>query len=147
MLNRREFVIASTSAAGGLLLAIHLPAAARSRPFEPHAGASNELSAWLAIEPDNSIIIRCAQAEMGEGVFTALPMLVAEELEVDWSQVRVEYASANRNLRENNVSHCRRPARMRASACEPPRRSAGRCPCRGHARSAAAFMTRRASAR
>lgn len=103
MLNRREFVIASTSAAGGLLLAIHLPAAARSRPFEPHAGASNELSAWLAIEPDNSIIIRCAQAEMGEGVFTALPMLVAEELEVDWSQVRVEYASANRNLRENNV--------------------------------------------
>lgn len=103
MLNRREFVIASASAAGGLLLAIRLPAVAKPRPYEPFPGASSEVSAWLAIEPDNSIIIRCAQAEMGEGVFTSLPMLVAEELEVDWRQVRVEYASSNRSLRENNV--------------------------------------------
>jgi isoquinoline 1-oxidoreductase beta subunit len=103
MLNRREFVVASASAAGGLLLAIRFPATAKPRPYEPHPGSSSEVSAWLAIEPDNSIIIRCAQAEMGEGVFTALPMLIAEELEVDWQKVRVEYASSNRSLRENNV--------------------------------------------
>ena len=102
MLNRREFVVASTTAAGGLLLAVRLPALATPRPYEAHTG-STEVNAWLAIEPDNSVIIRCAQAEMGEGVFTALPMLIAEELEVDWSQVRVEYASANRSVRENNV--------------------------------------------
>src|SRR5688572_31438665 len=103
MLNRREFVIASTSAAGGLLLAIRFPAIAKPKPYEPYPGASSEVSAWLAIEPDNTVIIRCAQAEMGEGVLTALPMLIAEELEADWAQVRVEYASANRNLRDNNV--------------------------------------------
>jgi isoquinoline 1-oxidoreductase beta subunit len=103
MLNRREFVVASTTAAGGLLLAIRFPAFAKSRPYEAYTGASSEVSAWLAIEPDNSVIIRCAQAEMGEGVFTSLPMLIAEELEVDWKQVRVEYASANRSVRENNV--------------------------------------------
>lgn len=103
MLNRREFVIASTTATGGLLLAIRFPALAKSRPYEAHAGASSEIGAWLAIEPDNSVIIRCAQAEMGQGVYTALPMLVAEELEVDWQKVRVEYASANRSIRENGV--------------------------------------------
>jgi isoquinoline 1-oxidoreductase beta subunit len=103
MLSRREFVVASASAAGGLLLAIRFPATAKPRPYEPYPGPSGEVSAWLAIEPDNSIIIRCAQAEMGEGVFTSLPMLIAEELEVDWRQVRVEYASSNRSLRENNV--------------------------------------------
>jgi isoquinoline 1-oxidoreductase beta subunit len=103
MLNRREFVIASARAAGGLLLAIRFPANAKPKPYEPNPGAASEVSAWLAIEPDNSVIIRCAQAEMGEGVFTSLPMLIAEELEVDWQQVRVEYASSNRSLRENNV--------------------------------------------
>lgn len=103
MLNRREFVIASASAAGGLLLAIRFPATAKPKPYEPYPGAASEVSAWLAIEPDNAVIIRCAQAEMGEGVFTSLPMLIAEELEVDWKKVRVEYASSNRSLRENNV--------------------------------------------
>ena len=69
MLNRREFVVATASAAGGLLLAIRFPASAKPRPYEPYPGTSNEVSAWLAIEPDNSVIIRCAQAEMGEGVW------------------------------------------------------------------------------
>ena len=101
-LTRRGFLAASISSTGGLLLAIHLPTHARPSPFESNAAAM-EINAWLAIEPDNTVMIRCAQAEMGEGVFTALPMIVAEELEVDWQKVRVEYASANRNLRENNV--------------------------------------------
>ncbi len=55
------------------------------------------------IEPDETILIRVAKQEMGQGIFTALPMIVAEELEVDFARVRVEYAQANRNLRENNV--------------------------------------------
>ena len=48
MLNRREFVTASTTAAGGLLLAIRFPALAKSRPYETHTGASSEVSAWAS---------------------------------------------------------------------------------------------------
>lgn len=103
VLSRRDFLSVSATAAGGMLLAFYLPARAKPRPYEPYPDASGEVNAWLSIEADNTVTIRCAQAEMGEGVFTALPMLIAEELEVDWKQVRVEYASANRNLRENNV--------------------------------------------
>ena len=51
MLSRREFVVASASAAGGLLLAIRFPATAKPRPYEPYPGASSEISAWLAIGP------------------------------------------------------------------------------------------------
>ena len=62
-----------------------------------------EMNAWLIIEPDDSIIIRYPRSEMGQGSFTALPMMVADELEADWSKVRAEFASANRNLREDMV--------------------------------------------
>ncbi len=55
------------------------------------------------IEPDDTIIIRYPRSEMGQGSFTALPMMVAEELEADWSKIRAEFASANRNLREDFV--------------------------------------------
>ena len=55
------------------------------------------------IEPDDRIVIRYPRSEMGQGSFTALPMMVAEELEADWSKVTAEFASANRNLREDFV--------------------------------------------
>ncbi len=55
------------------------------------------------IEPDDTVIIRYGRAEMGQGSFTALPQIVAEELECDWAFVKPEYASANRNFRENKV--------------------------------------------
>ncbi|MGB9384298.1 MAG: xanthine dehydrogenase family protein molybdopterin-binding subunit, partial [Pseudolabrys sp.] len=63
----------------------------------------NEINAFLAIDPDGSILIRSPHQEMGQGAITALPMIVAEELECDWSKVKVEYASPARNLREKNV--------------------------------------------
>ena len=61
------------------------------------------MNAWLMIEPDDTIIIRYPRSEMGQGSFTALPMIVAEELEADWSKVKAEFASANRNLRQDFV--------------------------------------------
>ena len=78
---------------------------------EPLSGAlgegttetANELNAWIVIEPDNSVVIRVAKSEMGEGILTSLPMIVAEELGCDWSKVKTEYASANRNVREGKV--------------------------------------------
>jgi len=102
-LTRRRFLAATATASGGLVLAFHLPALATARPFELQAIGAGEINAWLMIEPDNSVIIRVAQSEMGQGVFTSMPMIVAEELEADWSLVRAEYADVNRHIRENLV--------------------------------------------
>jgi isoquinoline 1-oxidoreductase beta subunit len=96
-IDRRRFIKASLGSAGGLLLGFHLPARAAA------SAAGVEINAWLQIDPDGSVLIRVAQSEMGQGVFTALPMIVAEELEVEWSSVRAEYVSANRHLRDDLV--------------------------------------------
>ena len=102
-LSRRAFVKSSVAASGGLMLALSLPKA--NAGLDPWTGepSGTEISAWLTIDPNSQVTIRVAQSEMGEGVFTAMPMLVAEELDCDWSQVKAEYARANRSVRENGV--------------------------------------------
>ena len=65
--------------------------------------AHAEITAWIVIEPDDTVIIRVAKSEMGQGSFTALPMLVAEELECDWSKVKAEFASPHENRRRNRA--------------------------------------------
>lgn len=102
-LTRREFIRSSLSAAGGLLVSFHVPTLGAATPFGPHDTSASEINAWLTIDPDETIVIRVAQAEMGQGVMTALPMIVAEELEADWRNVRAEYADPNRHVRENGV--------------------------------------------
>src|SRR2546422_860941 len=59
-----------------------------------------EINAWITIAPDDTVTIRVGQTELGTGVFTANPMMIAEELQCDWKKVRAEYASANRDARE-----------------------------------------------
>jgi isoquinoline 1-oxidoreductase beta subunit len=81
------------------MVSFSLPTLATSRPFEPITGDTPEINAWLTIDPDNSIIVRVSRAEMGQGVMTSLPMLIAEELEADWQQIKVEYADVNRQIR------------------------------------------------
>jgi isoquinoline 1-oxidoreductase subunit beta len=109
-LTRRHFILTATSAAGGLVIGIGgapvLAGAATvvAQPWnEDNAYAANEIDAWIAIDPDDSILIRYQRSEMGQGSMTALPMIITEELQCDWSKVRIEYASPNRNLRENKV--------------------------------------------
>jgi isoquinoline 1-oxidoreductase beta subunit len=109
-LTRRHFILTATSAAGGLMIGIGTaPAIAEAatvvaQPWnEDNAYAANEIDAWIAIDPDDSILIRYQRSEMGQGSMTALPMIITEELHCDWSKVRIEYASPNRNLRENKV--------------------------------------------
>jgi isoquinoline 1-oxidoreductase beta subunit len=107
--SRRRFIVSTATAAGGLMLGFHLPpgtaraAEIAAQPWLPSLAGGTEINAWLLIDPEDNVLIRVAQSEMGEGVFTALPMIVAEELECDWSKVRAEYASANRSLREGQV--------------------------------------------
>jgi isoquinoline 1-oxidoreductase beta subunit len=108
-LSRRQFVTTALSAAGGLALGIGLAdragaATLSTRPWgEEGKRYPGEINAWVVVEPDDTVIIRYGRAEMGQGSFTALPQILAEELECDWNLVKPEYASANRNLRENKV--------------------------------------------
>ena len=108
-LSRRFFISAGLSAAGGLAIGVMLPGRAdalpiNAAPWTPAGDAkAMEVNAWILIEPDDSVTIRVAQSEMGEGIFTALPMIVAEELECDWTKVRAEYAEAHRNLVDGHV--------------------------------------------
>ena len=105
-LSRREFVVSTLSAAGGLAIGVSSSDAASLsvRPWGNDAlKHSGELNAWVLIEPDDTVIIRYGRAEMGQGSFTALPQILTEELECDWNFVKPEYASANRNHRENKV--------------------------------------------
>src|SRR6202166_20420 len=107
--SRRHFVLTAASAAGGLLVGIAIaPGDARAatiskRPWDDNDHAPHELDAWIAIDPDDSILIRYQRSEMGQGSMTALPMIITEELQCDWSKVRIEYASANRSVREKRV--------------------------------------------
>ncbi len=105
-LSRRALIKAGATLTGGLMIGFHLPVFSKSGPagtgpFAPFPDSGAEINAWLAIDPDDTITIRVAQSEMGQGIFSALPMIVAEELEADWRNVRAEYADANRSLRHN----------------------------------------------
>ncbi len=101
-LDRRRFLQVSITAAGGMMLSLHLPPVVANTNAGSAAG-SVEVGAWLVIDPDNTVTIRVAQSEMGQGVLTSLAMIIAEELEVDWRQVRAEYADVNRHLRGGRV--------------------------------------------
>src|SRR5712671_1165065 len=106
-LSRREFVVSTLSAAGGLAIGVSTSADAASLSVRPWGNDalkhSGEINAWVLIEPDDTVIIRYGRAEMGQGSFTALPQILTEELECDWTFVKPEYASANRNHKENKV--------------------------------------------
>ena len=93
--NRRHFILTAASAAGGLVVGIAFaPDDARAatiskQPWDDNDHAHHELDAWIAIDPDDSILIRYQRSEMGQGSMTALPMIIAEELQCDWSKVRI----------------------------------------------------------
>ena len=91
--SRREFLIRSAAAAGGLLIGFYLPlTGGRAYAADTQAKKIYPPNAFIHIKPDNSITIIVNKSEMGQGVYTSLPMLVAEELEADWSCIRVQSA-------------------------------------------------------
>ena len=94
--DRRSFLASAAATAGSLALGFEIPLSP-SCAAPPDAGT--EINAWIVIAPDDSVTIRLAKSEMGQGVLTALPMLVAEELECDWSKVRTEFATPQESIR------------------------------------------------
>jgi len=92
--SRRKFMITSAAAGGGLMLGMNVPFAG-----EALAQSGNvEMSAWVVIKPDDTVVIRIARAEMGQGTLTGLAQLVAEELECDWKKVTTERITPGQNL-------------------------------------------------
>src|SRR5258705_1400714 len=105
-LSRRGFIFGISALAGGLVLGTpaafaqaeaQAPTPAAAKPGQP------ELTAWVVIQSDDSVLIRIARSDMGKGIFTSLPMLVAEELECDWARVRPEYAPVAEHLARKRV--------------------------------------------
>jgi isoquinoline 1-oxidoreductase beta subunit len=97
-LSRREFLKVSSALGGGLALEFWFPVASGATD-----GAVTEVNAWVVIHPDDRVVIRVARSEMGQGSFTALAQLVAEELDCDWSNVSAEFASPNEHIRRNRI--------------------------------------------
>ena len=98
-LSRRNFLQISASAAGGLMIGFPMPLRAEATA----ADSGVEINAWLSVDPDNVVRIVTPQTEMGQGAFTAVPMMVAEELDVPWENVRHVMADANRHVNNGNV--------------------------------------------
>lgn len=92
---RRDFIKVSAVAGGGLLIGFHFPTLTRFGTAEA-ADAELKPNAWIRIGADDSVTLTCASSEMGQGVYTAIPMLLAEELECDWSRIKVEMAPADK---------------------------------------------------
>jgi isoquinoline 1-oxidoreductase beta subunit len=100
-MNRRSFVVSAAAIGGGLALGLDIPfggpAVVRA------ADGSPEVNAWVVVRPDDTVVIRIARSEMGQGTLTGLAQLVAEELECDWSKVTTEFPSPGQNLARKRV--------------------------------------------
>ncbi|HWQ37544.1 MAG TPA: molybdopterin cofactor-binding domain-containing protein [Burkholderiales bacterium] len=88
---RRDFLKVSGAVAGGLALGFYLPTGPRVARADAGGGYASP-NAWIRIGLDNSITIMVARSEMGQDVYTSMPILVAEELEVDINKIKVEFA-------------------------------------------------------
>jgi len=97
-LDRRQFLKVSAAAGGGLALQFWFPAGVAAADAD-----STEVNAWVVIHPDDRVVVRIARSEMGQGSYTALAQLVAEELDCDWAKVSSEFASPNANVRRNRI--------------------------------------------
>ncbi len=93
ILSRREFIGSSA----GLVVAFHIPfASAQDATLQ-------EINAWVVVQPDDTVVIRIARSEMGQGSLTGLAQLVAEELDCNWAQVKTEYPTPGQNLARKRV--------------------------------------------
>lgn len=112
MLSRRQFLVKTASAGAGLTLGVHLAACSREQQEPPQAGPGKaggdavaesrfEPNAFVRIGPDNRVTVVIKHLEMGQGTYTGLATLVAEELDAAWSQIEVEGAPADADTYNN----------------------------------------------
>jgi isoquinoline 1-oxidoreductase subunit beta len=99
-LDRRQFVVGTTVSGMGLSLGFRLFV---DDAIADASRAESEVNAWVVVKPDDTIIIRIARSEMGQGTLTGLAQLAAEELACDWSKVTTEFPTPGQNLKRNGV--------------------------------------------
>jgi isoquinoline 1-oxidoreductase subunit beta len=97
---RRSFIVGTAAVGSGLALGLKIP-------FGPGVvraqDGSPEINAWVVIRPDDTVVIRVARSEMGQGTITGLAQMVAEELECDWSKVTTEYPTPGQSVARKRV--------------------------------------------
>jgi len=123
-LARRGFLKAGAAAGGGLLVGFQIPMGGRGEVF----GATPQVfspNAFIRIAPDDVITVIVGKSEMGQGVFTSLPMLVAEELEADWKRIRVESAPVDAAYNHPQMGMQFTGGSMSVASSWEPLRSAG----------------------
>jgi isoquinoline 1-oxidoreductase subunit beta len=96
-INRRSFVVGTAAAGAGLTLGMTLPFG------NAYAQGTPELNAWVVVRPDDTVVVRIARSEMGQGALTGLCQLVAEELDCNWSKVTWEYVDPRENIRRKRL--------------------------------------------
>src|SRR5215467_7169349 len=111
--NRREFLVATAAVGGGMALSLYLTevhaedqvvgAQVNARPWLPPMEGGVEVNPWIVIGPDDRVLIRINQSDLGQGVLTSNPMMVCEELECDFDKVHSVYADPNRHVKEHNL--------------------------------------------
>jgi len=101
-LSRRGFLSVS-AAAGAFTLGIRAPLAQTAALPGGTSGGVPEINAWVVVKPDDTVVIRIARSEMGQGTLTGLAQLVAEELDCDWAKVTTEYPTPGQNLARNRA--------------------------------------------
>jgi isoquinoline 1-oxidoreductase beta subunit len=99
-ITRRAFIISTAAAGGGLALQLSIPFGSG---IVHAAEGSPEVNAWVVIRPDDTVVVRIARSEMGQGTLTGLAQMVAEELECDWAKVTTEYPTPGQNLARDRV--------------------------------------------
>jgi isoquinoline 1-oxidoreductase beta subunit len=94
-IDRRSFVIGTAAVGAGLTLGLKIPF---GTSVVRAADGSPEINAWVVIRPDDTIVVRVARSEMGQGTITGLAQMVCEELECDWSKVTTEYPTPGQSV-------------------------------------------------
>ncbi len=103
--SRRGFLKTGAATAGSLVVGFHvaLPRQAFAQNASGTAAGAPEVNAWVVIKPDDTVVVRIARSEMGQGTLTGLAQLVTEELECDWSKVTTEYPTPGQSLARARV--------------------------------------------
>jgi isoquinoline 1-oxidoreductase beta subunit len=99
-LSRRGFLATSSAAAGGLMVQFSFPFVGQALAQD---NSATEVNVWVVIKPDDTVVVRIARSEMGQGTLTGLAQLVAEELECNWANVTTEYPTPGQNVARNRA--------------------------------------------